>query len=105
MLKVDFEFYKGILFVRLRGILNKYNLLSADFFSLINYIGFKYVVFNINSIRQIDIFAINYLINYSKDLLLSDKKSFICLNEGRLINKFINNVEIISREKEVLNII
>lgn len=103
MLSVDFEFYKGVLFVRLKGIFTKYSLGCNDFSSLIDYIGFKYIVFNISKIRQIDVYAIDYLINYSKKLLFCNQKSFICLNEGRLANKFINNVEVITRENEVLN--
>ena len=103
MLKVDFEFYKGILFVRLKGILTKYSLMIIYFSSLIDYIGFKYIVFNINNIRLIDAYAIDYLVNYNRSLNSHNKKAFVCLDTSSFISKFSNKIQIINKEKEVLN--
>ena len=51
MLKINTEFRKGIMFIRIRGSLNKGNIItinSTDFDS------FKYVVFNLDNLLSID---------------------------------------------------
>ena len=103
MLRVDFEFYKGILVVRLTGLLTKYSLMKEDFCSLINYIGFRYVVINLNNVRLIDGFCINYLIKFNHNFTSHTNKSFICLTSSSFLDKFSNKVCIISKESEVLS--
>lgn len=100
-LKVDFEFYRGILFIRLKGILTKYSLSNTDIDKVINDIGFKYIVFNIDNINQIDAYGINYLINHHEALKNRDGKALICQNNKLFLNKFISKVQTITKEREV----
>ena len=105
MLKVEYEFYKGILFIRLKGILTKKTIEKTDLNNTLLDIKFKYIVFNINNIKQIDGYSIKYLINYN-DIIKKDKgKAIICQNNTVFLDKFIPKIEIIKNEKEVLNVI
>ena len=63
MLKINMEYRKGILFIRLKGELTKFNYLD-----LINYLsaiirdkGIKYLVFNLSYLDLVD--------NYGKDAI------------------------------------
>lgn len=103
MLKTDFEFYRGILFVRLRGILTKYSLINNNIDKVVNKLGFKYIVFNIDNINQIDAYGINFLINYNNSLKSKNGKVIICQNNELFLEKFISKVQTIKKEREVFN--
>lgn len=103
MLKADFEFYKGILFVRLKGILTHYSLINNNINLIVDGIGFKYVVFNINDIRQIDVDGIKYLINYCNSLEKRNSKALVCVAGQPFFEKFKKWVPVINKEKEVFN--
>lgn len=78
MLNIDMEFKKGILFVRLNGILNgdTCSLLDEHLTSLISDNGIKYVLLNLDSISYIDKYGVDIIIkNYIN----------ICKNKGKLI--------------------
>lgn len=102
-LKVDFEFYKGILFIRLKGVLTEYSLSNNIIDKIINYMGFKYIVFNIDNIYQIDSYGINYLINHNLSLKNKEGKVFICQKNNLFLTKFISKVQTITKEREVFN--
>ena len=103
MLRVELEFYKGILFIRLKGILTKKNIINLKLDKILDKIGFKYIVFNIDNIKQIDGYGIRYLINYSKKLETNDGKVIICQNNDLFLDKFIPNIKVIKKEYEVFN--
>lgn len=68
MLTIDKEFRKGILFVRLLGVLDKNTVdkLYNEITMLVKDMEIKNVVFNINGLKKIDIFGINeILITYN----------------------------------------
>jgi len=56
MLKINMEFRKGILFVRLKGVLTKYTYKSLDNYLIpvINNYGIKYIVYNLEALTLID---------------------------------------------------
>lgn len=56
MLRINMEFRKGILFVRLKGNLTRFNnqTLMKYLLSIINRQGIKYIVFNLANIKIID---------------------------------------------------
>ena len=56
MLKINMEFRKGILFVRLKGALTKYTYKSLDNYLIpvINNHGLKYLVYNLEAVTLID---------------------------------------------------
>lgn len=78
MLDIDMEFKKGILFVRLKGILNgdTCTLLDEQLTSLVRNNGIKYVLLNFSDLNYIDKYGINIIIkNYLN----------IATNNGKLI--------------------
>ena len=105
MLKVEYEFYKGILFIRLKGILTKKTIEKTDLNETLLDIKFKYIVFNINNIKQIDGYSIRYLINYNNDMKKENGKAIICQNNVCFLDKFIPKIDIIKSEKEILKVI
>ena len=68
LLRINSEFRKGIMFVRIKGSLSKDNI------SHIECNDFKYVVFNLDNLLSIDSYAIKYIINY-KNINCSKRKS------------------------------
>lgn len=104
MLKIIFEFRKGIFFIRLIGNLNNQNYEKEDLKlkKLILENKFKYVVINTNYLEQVDLDGLNYLLEIfyitkqnESNLIICDKNSIF----KRLLN---NNIPSIKDEIEVL---
>ena len=104
MLKVNFEFRKGIFFIRLIGDVNKENYMSEieEIKRMIVVNKFKYIVLNTNYINNIDIDALMYFTeiydiskNIDSNLVICDKTNII----KKLIDCKIPNIE---EEIEVL---
>lgn len=104
MLRISFEFRKGIFFIRLIGNLSNQNYLKKDevLKNLIIKNKFQYVVINTNYLDKVDLDGLNYLIGIfqmtkqsTSNLVICDKKSFF----KRLLN---NNIPSIKSELEVL---
>lgn len=104
MLRINFEFRKGIFFIRLIGNLNKNNYLKKDKFlkDLIIENRFKYIVINTNYLKEVDLDGLNYLLEIfyitkenDSNLVICDKSSIF----KRLLN---NNIPSIKNELEVL---
>lgn len=104
MLRINFEFRKGIFFIRLIGNLNKSNYLKKDKFlkDLIIENRFKYIVINTNYLKEVDLDGLNYLLEIfyitkenDSNLVICDKSSIF----KRLLN---NNIPSIKNELEVL---
>lgn len=104
MLKINFEFRKGIFFIRLIGELSKET--SKQILNEINELiinnGFKYIVINTNYLKSIDLTGLNYLTKtcyiakeYKSNLIICDKSNIF----KTLLN---NNVPNIKDELEVL---
>ena len=100
MLKINTEFRKGIMFVRINGNLNKENINKID------YDDFKYVVFNLDNLLSIDSYAINYIINYNNKITKYNGKLIICDKNNNLGNNFFKNkIPIINNEIQAFNIL
>lgn len=104
MLNVNFEFRKGIFFIRLIGDVSKENYISKieEIKRLIIVNKFKYIVLNTNYINNIDLDVLMYFMeiyDISKDinsnLVICDKTNVI----KKLIDYSIPNIE---EEIEVL---
>ena len=56
MLKINMEFRKGILFVRLKGVLTRYTYrsLEAYLIPIVNNYGIRYLVYNLEAVSLID---------------------------------------------------
>ena len=72
MLKTNFEFRRGILFIRLKGDLNKNTIKE------LNVNDFKFIVLNIDNMYSIDSYSIKYLNNIYKRNQDKDGKMIIC---------------------------
>lgn len=104
MLRISFEFRKGIFFIRLIGDLNKYSYKDTldEINELITSNKFKYVVINTNYLKRIDLTGLNCITeivcitkeNHS-NLVFCDKLNVI----SRLTS---SNVPSIKNELEVL---
>lgn len=89
MLKTSMEFRKGILFIRLKGDLNKNTIrgiIDNDF---------KYVVLNIDNMYSIDSYSIKYLNKLYKSFESARGKMIICdkFNISRKLLKGIPKIE------------
>ena len=63
MLDINFEFRRGVLFIRLKGILTKKTVpkLDSDVTTLIRDNGIRNVVFNVSELSRIDLRGISRL--------------------------------------------
>lgn len=89
MLTVTTEFRKGILFVRLKGHLNKDTIdkLNKKVTNVIKDNGIRNVVFNFSNLKSIDMKAIN-IIFYNYELCRNNEgRSFMCGNNDNIRNK------------------
>lgn len=94
MLDLDMEFKQGILFVRLKGILNGDNCTTLDeqLTSLIKDNGIKYVLINLNKLRYIDKYGINVLLkNYI--YISSNNGKFIIVGINKLFDYNVNIID------------
>ncbi|MBQ2872508.1 MAG: STAS domain-containing protein [Bacilli bacterium] len=104
MLKINFEFRKGIFFIRLIGNLNNKNYKEKENMlkDLIIENKFKYIVINTNYLKNIDLDGLNYLLEIfyitksnESNLIICDKNNIF----KRLLNKSIPSIK---EEIEVL---
>lgn len=102
MLKINMEYRKGILFVRLKGNLNKYTVRSLNNYLIpvIDNNGIKYLVYNLKAVTDID--------NYGKDSLKKGKNACIknkgdCFICNTTLN--LNEFNIVSDELAALSLI
>ena len=80
MLNIDMEFRKGILFVRLNGILNGDTSLKLDeeLTSTINNNGIKYLLINLKELTSIDKYGIDIIIKNYINIMNNQGKFIIC---------------------------
>lgn len=113
MLDINMEFHKGILFVRLSGILNKDTIdkLSLEVTNFIQENGIRNIVYNISNLNQIDCYGINALLNNYEICKGNNGKSLVCgISEGvvkhRIKNsRLLNYMYETSDELSALNVI
>lgn len=80
MLKVDMEFKKGILFVRLEGSLNKRNIekFNNEVIPVVLKHGLKFVVVNLDKVNTIDTNGIESLMELNEIVSEFDGKTTLC---------------------------
>lgn len=78
MLEIEMEFHKGILFVRLNGILdqNTSKRLDRDLSSIIYHNGIKYVLLNLRRLRYLDYVGVEVL-SKNYDLIRENQGKFM----------------------------
>ena len=104
MLKISFEFRKGIFFIRLIGDLNKesYKEKEDELKELIINNKFKYIVINTNHLRTIDLDGLNYITKIYYMAKENDSNLVICDKFNVFSTLLNNNVPNIKNELEVL---
>lgn len=102
MLRINIEFRKGVLFVRLDGKIEDESYLKK-INNLIEKIGIKYIVLNIENIEYFDINSINQIIKYNKKILKKKRKLLICDNNNR--NRIFNSIPSIKCEIDAFSLI
>ncbi len=110
MLEVDMRPIRGILFVRLSGVLNKKNIDKLK--AVIHFqkeVGIKNIVFNINELEDMDKAGKGALIRSLNLCKKSNGQSFICLNDNaNLLNKLKDSVmvsDFVTDELAAVNLI
>jgi len=104
MLKVIYEFRKGIFFIRLLGTLNKKNYQENEKIldEIISVNKFKYIVVNTNYLEKIDLEGLNFIINIFNKTKECDSNLVLC-DKYQIVKKLFNlNVPNIKDELEVL---
>lgn len=89
MLNVGTEFRKGILFVRLRGHLNKDTIdkLNKRVTKIVKENGIRNIVFNFTNLKSIDIKGINAIF-YNYELCRNNQgRSLMCGNNNKISKK------------------
>jgi len=104
MLKINFEFRKGIFFIRLIGELNKETStqFENELKSLIVINKFKYIVINTNYLRTIDLSGLNYLTKICY-IAYENQSNLVICDKSNVLKILLNgNVPNIKDELEVL---
>lgn len=95
MLNIDIKPQKGILFIKLSGILNQNTLarLKREVTGLVKEAGIRNIIFNLNDLEEIDYEGINELLynyNYCKKNL--GEALFVSSKENPYLSNYLNNV-------------
>lgn len=92
MLKINTEYYKGVLFIRLKGRFDK-SLYTNTINYLINNFGINTIVLNFYNLQYISVDNINYINQENNKILKKKTKLLIIDNETRR-NLFKNTIKI-----------
>lgn len=97
MLKTNMEFSKGILFIRLKGDLNKNTIrgiIDKDF---------KYIVLNIDNMYSIDSYSINYINKLYKKIEDTSGMMIIC-DKFNISHRLLKDIPKIDKEYEAFKL-
>lgn len=90
-MKINFEFRKGLLFIRLKGILNKET--SGNLYKqLDNFIkekGVKYFVINLEELDYIDKDGLDMMRRQYEDVIMHNGKLVICGYQNKYIQTIV----------------
>lgn len=103
MLKIDTVYRKGILFIRLYGVINKNNIkeINKVLESTINKVGIKYLLLNFENIYYISSNISNLIDRWSKKLIENGGKFFVCGYDEISKSNFIKiNEEVLEMKDE-----
>ena len=99
MLKVNTEFRKGIMFIRLNGEVDKLNIDNV----FVN--DFKYVVLNLDNLLSIDSEAIKDIIDYNNEITKNNGKLIIVNKNYNIFTSLFKNIPVIDSEIKAFNIV
>lgn len=95
MLEINMEYARGLLFIRLNGILSKRttNDLKTTLDRMIEKEGVKYFVINLEHLEYIDEEGLQLLMNYSINISLHEGKLIICGYHQKIQKKVSKDTE------------
>lgn len=103
MQNISMEFRKGILFIRIKRRIDNVEI-NTLINHLIDNIGIKIIVLNINDINYFSYKDIEHIINYQINILKKNTKLIIC--DGKIKgNTFFNKIPKINREIDAFSLI
>ena len=97
LLKTNMEFRKGILFIRVKGDLNKSTIRGVIDRN------FKYIVLNIDDMYSIDTYSIKYL-NKIYKLYEKNNNKFIICDKFNISKKLLKDIPKINREYDAFKL-
>mgnify|MGYP003305139412 CR=1 FL=1 len=102
-MQISTEYYRGILFIRMKGRLEDNDLAKIN--NIINEFGIKYVVLNLSSLKDVSLESIDHIIKYNKEILKKKKYLLICDSNQRRNRLFKNIIPYINNELEAFSLI
>ncbi len=111
MLEIDIRPIKGVLFVRLKGNLDKKNInkLNHEVIKFQKKVGIKNIVFNIMELDDIDNDGKYALVNSFNLCMRNNGQGFICLGDNKkILDKLMDvfsKVNFVSDELAAVNLI
>ena len=83
MLKINMEYRKGILFIRLKGNLTKYTVKSLNNYLIpvISKQGIKYLVYNLGAVKIIDNYGKAFLLKGIETVRSNEGEGLLCNTE------------------------
>lgn len=107
-MKIDYEYFKGILFVRIKGnLMNNNSCKFSDYLiGTIQKQGIRYLVYNLYDLKNIDETGIKSLELGAKAVADNNGMAYICEVPNHLENKLVNIDKVINELQavELLNI-
>ena len=97
MLKTNMEFIKGILFIRLKGDLNR-NTIKGVIDE-----NFKYVVLYLDNMYSIDSYSIKYINKVYKEIEYEDGKLIIC-DKFNVTSRLLKDIPKINNEYDAFKL-
>lgn len=113
LLNIETEFRKGVLFIRLEGVLTKDTVsqLNEEVTTLIKENGIRNIVFNIERLNVIDLKGINSLLYIYEIVSRNNGKGLVCGIKNSLVSHRIKNSRLLkymyetSDELSAINVI
>ncbi len=100
MLNINTEFRKGVFFIRLEGILDKYTYNDLDdVYNFIKDNDIKNVVFNLNDISFIDKKGIDKINKLYQNIVINNHQCYFIKND---IMKYFKKINIIDNELKAM---
>ena len=103
MLDINMEFHKGILFIRLEGILNESTIdkLTEEVTLFIKENGIRNIVYNIEKLNKIDCAGINALLNNYNICRKNNGKALVCGINDEFVKFTIRNSRLLKYMSEI----